>query len=173
VTFSVVQHRKLSCQENGHSMQNMQQTFSRGHYMTLNSSIPRPLQGSSQGIFAYRVGTPAPPRGCWHTHETNKKKNFVHVLYMYLSSKRAEMHSNTLLLPFLARLRGPYTITWRPSSSVSRAHFVTAGAIDPKLCTYVPLGKSNSQIKCRSSLILGLATRGPKSKTQKVLLLLN
>jgi hypothetical protein len=24
------------------------------------------------------------------------------------------------------------------------ARFVTAGAIDPKLCTYVPLGKSNS-----------------------------
>jgi hypothetical protein len=30
-------------------------------------------------------------------------------------------------------------------------------AIDPKLCTYVPLGRSNS------SLILGLATRGPKT----------
>jgi hypothetical protein len=28
--------------------------------------------------------------------------------------------------------------------SVSRARFVTAGAIDPKLCTYLPLGKSNS-----------------------------
>jgi hypothetical protein len=31
----------------------------------------------------------------------------------------------------------------RCPSSVSRASFVTAGAIDPKLCTYVPLGKSN------------------------------
>jgi hypothetical protein len=30
------------------------------------------------------------------------------------------------------------------SLSVSRARFVTAGAIDPKLCAYVPLGKSNS-----------------------------
>jgi hypothetical protein len=38
-------------------------------------------------------------------------------------------------------------------------------AIDPKLCTYVLLGKSNSQTKFRSSLILGLATRGPKPKT--------
>jgi hypothetical protein len=36
------------------------------------------------------------------------------------------------------------------------AHFVTAGAIDLKLCTYVPLGKSNSQAKFRSSLILYL-----------------
>jgi hypothetical protein len=59
-----------------------------------------------------------------------------------------------------------YAITWRPSSSsVSTARFVTAGPTHPKLCTYVPLGKSNSQ----SSLILGLATRGPKPKTQKVL----
>jgi hypothetical protein len=38
-------------------------------------------------------------------------------------------------------------------------------AINPKLCTYVPLGKSNSQTKFRSSLILGLATTGPKPKT--------
>jgi hypothetical protein len=36
---------------------------------------------------------------------------------------------------FLAHLRGAYAITWRPSSFVSRARFVTAGAIDPKLCT--------------------------------------
>jgi hypothetical protein len=35
--------------------------------------------------------------------------------------------------------------------------FVTAGAIDLKLCTNVPLGKSNSQAKFWSSLILGLA----------------
>jgi hypothetical protein len=56
-------------------------------------------------------------------------------------------------------------------ASVSRARFVTAGAIDLKLCTYVPLGKSNSHTK--SSLILGLVTRGPKPKTQKVLGLLN
>jgi hypothetical protein len=47
------------------------------------------------------------------------------------------------------------------------ARFVTAGAIDLKLCTYVPLGKSNSQAKFWSSLILGFATRGPKQK-QKV-----
>jgi hypothetical protein len=52
--------------------------------------------------------------------------------------------------------------TWR-LSSVSRARFVTTGAIDLKICTYVPLGKSNSQ----TSLILGLATRGPKPKTPK------
>jgi hypothetical protein len=43
-------------------------------------------------------------------------------------------------------------------------------AIDPKLCTYalLVLGKSNSQTKFRSDLILSLATRGPKPKTQKV-----
>jgi hypothetical protein len=37
-------------------------------------------------------------------------------------------------------------------------------AVDMQLCTYVPLG-SNSQTKFQSSLILGLATRGPKPKT--------
>jgi hypothetical protein len=51
------------------------------------------------------------------------------------------------------------------SSYVSMARFVTAGAIDTKLCTCVSLGKNNSQIKFQSSLILGLATRGPKLKT--------
>jgi hypothetical protein len=60
------------------------------------------MQGSSQGILACRAGTRVPPAG---THETNKKKkkilnSFFHVLCMYLSSKHAEMHSNTLLLPF-------------------------------------------------------------------------
>jgi hypothetical protein len=39
------------------------------------------------------------------------------------------------------------------------ARFVTAGAIDLKHCTYVPLGKSNSQTKFRSSLILGENTK--------------
>jgi hypothetical protein len=57
----------------------------------------------------------------------------------------------------------------RRPSFVCMAHFVTAGAIDPKLCIYVPL--RNSQTKFRCSLILGLATRGPKPKTQKVLYL--
>jgi hypothetical protein len=63
--------------------------------------------------------------------------------------------------PFLARLQGAYAITWRPSS-VSMARFVTAGAIDLKLCTYVPLGKRNSQDKFQPSQILCLASRGPK-----------
>jgi hypothetical protein len=49
---------------------------------------------SSQGILACRSGT----------HETKKNtlffKYFVHVLCMYLSSKHAEMHSNSNLLPF-------------------------------------------------------------------------
>jgi hypothetical protein len=55
------------------------------------------------------------------------------------------------------------------SSSVSRARFITAGAIDLKVCTYVPLGEMNVQTKFWSNLILGLATRGPKPKMQKVL----
>jgi hypothetical protein len=42
-------------------------------------------------------------------------------------------------------------------ASVNMAGFITAGSIDLKLCTYVPLGKSNSQTRFRSSLILGLA----------------
>jgi hypothetical protein len=41
---------------------------------------------------------------------------------------------------FLAHLRGAYAITWHLSSVV--AGHVIAGAIGPKLCTYVPLGKS-------------------------------
>jgi hypothetical protein len=39
-------------------------------------------------------------------------------------------------------------------------------AIDLKLCTYVPIGNINSQAKLLSSLILGLATRGPNPKTK-------
>jgi hypothetical protein len=49
-------------------------------------------------------------------------------------------------------LRWAGAITWHPSlSSVSMARFVTTGAIDPKLCTYLPLGNSNSQTKFRSN----------------------
>jgi hypothetical protein len=58
--------------------------------------IHKGLQDSSQGILACRAGTRAPPAG---THETKKNK-FFHVLCMYLSSKHAEMHRNTPLLPF-------------------------------------------------------------------------
>jgi hypothetical protein len=43
------------------------------------------------------------------------------------------------------------------------ARFVTIKAIALNLCVHVPLGKSNSL----TSLILGLATRGPKPKTIK------
>jgi hypothetical protein len=52
-----------------------------------------------------------------------------------------------------------------PSSNMAAILENQLRAIDPKLCTYVPLGKSNSQTKFRSSLILSLATRGPKPKT--------
>jgi hypothetical protein len=49
----------------------------------------------------------------------------------------------------------------------SKARFVTAGAIDMKLCTYVPLGQMTWQTKFWPDLILGLATRGPKPKAQQ------
>jgi hypothetical protein len=49
------------------------------------------------------------------------------------------------------------------------ARFVAAGATDLKLCSYVPLCHLTSHTKFRSDLILGLATKGPKLKTQKVL----
>jgi hypothetical protein len=68
-----------------------------------NVSTEHVFQGSSQGILAYPAGMPEPPRGTASTHETKILKNFkffFHVLCMYLSSKHAEMHSNTLLLPF-------------------------------------------------------------------------
>jgi hypothetical protein len=58
------------------------------------------------------------------------------------------------------------------SWSVNTVCFVTARAIDLKLCTYIPLGHMTYQTKFQSDLILGLATRGPKLKTQKVLRLL-
>jgi hypothetical protein len=54
-------------------------------------------------------------------------------------------------------------------SSVSRAHFVTAGSIDLKLCAYVPLGEMTlDQISVRSDSWLG-HRGGPKPKMQKVL----
>jgi hypothetical protein len=52
------------------------------------------------------------------------------------------------------------------SSSFSRARFVTAGSIDLKLCTYVPLGEMILETKFRCDLIPGFVTRGPKLKTQ-------
>jgi hypothetical protein len=75
------------------------------------------------------------------------------------------------MLWFLAHLWRAYTIMRRPSSSVIRARFVTTGANDQKVCTYVPLGKNNWQTNFRSSLILSLATREPKPKSQKVVTL--
>jgi hypothetical protein len=59
----------------------------------------------------------------------------------------------------------PGSVIRRPSS-VSRARF---GAIDLKLCTYVTLGEITVQAEFRSDLILGLATRGPKLKTQSAI----
>jgi hypothetical protein len=52
---------------------------------------------------------------------------------------------------------------------MNTARFVAARAIDLKLSTYVPLGHMTYQTKFQSDLILGLATREPKLKTQNVL----
>jgi hypothetical protein len=47
------------------------------------------------------------------------------------------------------------------------ARFVTAGAIDLKLCTYVPQGQITAQTKFRSDLVPGLVTRGAKTENTK------
>jgi hypothetical protein len=74
--------------------------------------------------------------------------NFCHLHLAFMSWYRVSISTTSLSsisfskwppgVRFLAHLRRAYAITWHPSS-VSRAHFVTAGAIDLKLCTYVPL----------------------------------
>jgi hypothetical protein len=50
----------------------------------------------------------------------------------YFEFKDQEPKGNGKTHCFLAHLRGAYTITWRPL-----AHFVTTGAIDPKICIYM------------------------------------
>jgi hypothetical protein len=55
-------------------------------------------------------------------------------------------------------------ITHCPSSSISMARFVTGGAIDLKLCSYVTLDQMTSQTKFRSDPNFGLATRGQNIK---------
>jgi hypothetical protein len=49
------------------------------------------------------------------------------------------------------------------------ARFVTARAIDLKLCTYVPLGHMTYQTKFQSDLILALATRGQSENTKSAI----
>ena len=61
----------------------------------------------------------------------------------------------------------------RRASSVSRACFATAEGLDLKLGTYDPFQENSYQTKFRSELILGLATRGPNAKSEKVQLPLN
>jgi hypothetical protein len=67
-----------------------------------------------------------------------------------------QLHSDNKLrdtvTTFLAHVSA-LTITCCPSS-VSRARFVTAGAIDLKLCTYVPVGEMTLQTNFRSDQIL-------------------
>jgi hypothetical protein len=47
-----------------------------------------------------------------------------------------------------------------------QSHARAIDMIDLKLCRCVPLGEMTVQSKFRSNLVLGLATRGPKLKTQ-------
>jgi hypothetical protein len=51
----------------------------------------------------------------------------------------------------------------------SHLRFLTAGPIDLKLCTYVPLGQTTAQVRPDS----WLDHQGAKTETQKVQLLLN
>jgi hypothetical protein len=74
-------------------------------------------------------------------------------------SKDTWHNTRVLIWPTFQGHRGQ---SW--SGSVSKVRSVTTGAIDLKLCTYVPLGHLTTQTKFRSSLILGLATRGSKPK---------
>jgi hypothetical protein len=78
-------------------------------------------------------------------------------------------------LPFHAppRMRAEPRTPFHPGQLVNTASFVTARAIHLKLCTYLPLGHISYQTKFQYDLSLGLATRGPKLKTQRVLWLLN
>jgi hypothetical protein len=68
-------------------------------------------------------------------------------------------------MPTLNCLSGPFIISIfssRVSSyhhvlSISSAHFITAGTIDLKLCTYVALDHMGVQTEFQSDLSLGLA----------------
>jgi hypothetical protein len=60
-------------------------------------------------------------------------------------------------------------MTCCPSSSVSRAHFVTGVSIDLKLCTYVPLGEITlDQISVRSDSWLGHQGAKPENAKSAV-----
>jgi hypothetical protein len=83
---------------------------------------------------------------------------FIHLLFWILSSLNSTFHwFFTVFCPGLLE----WWLFGSPAGSLYN-HMASVVAIDPKFCTYVQLGKSNSQTKFRSSLIIGLTTRGPK-----------
>jgi hypothetical protein len=60
-------------------------------------------------------------------------------------------------------------------SLVSKAHFVATGAIDLKLCTYVPLGQITSYAKCHKFSVWSISPHGHygvKTKNRKWTLIL-
>jgi hypothetical protein len=82
------------------------------------------------------------------------RQNILNKKYFFVKNVLASIIKVLWTHTFLAHLRGAYPI--------NVARFLAAGAIDPKLCTYVPLGKSNLQTKFRSSESL-FGHQGPKS----------
>jgi hypothetical protein len=83
----------------------------------------------------------------WSTFGVKWKLGFIVPRIQFYSRNDANRQCCVLWLTIRSRgVRRP------SSSSVSRARFVTAGAIDVKLCTYIPLGKCYSQTKFSSSL---------------------
>jgi hypothetical protein len=83
--------------------------------------------------------------------------------------KRSQRSQSSKRHRCLARFFSILPITLLPCENIYHQADILENqlrAIDMQRCTYVPLGNSNSQTKFRSSLILRLATRGPKQKTK-------
>jgi hypothetical protein len=114
----------------------------------------------------------------WHAHDVNKAMSAATVSIVTLDILATlwspEDHAGKLVsgnwLTWWA-----YAITWHLLSSIIVVHFqgmfCNCWSYWPEtlyMCTTI--GKSNTHTKFRSCLILGLAIRGPKPKTQKVLL---
>jgi hypothetical protein len=88
-----------------------------------------------------------------------------------------ELHQRLVLAPWWPSQESDWTEIWSASYIVLLPIYIfevrssrnLVYTYNLKLCTYVPLGHMTYQTKFRSDLILGLATTGPKLKTQKVL----
>jgi hypothetical protein len=119
------------------------------HWEYLWPMIPTPTSEARQpimmnGSFYYRSRWPY-----FEHHACNSSYRYRRARPCRLSGN----NGNWSATMFLAHLQGANTITWRPSSSssVSRARFVTARAIHPKLCACVPPGQNRKHKKCYNS----------------------